>query len=91
MSGPDSQIAHSLTREERKQLLILACEADRAAWRETCRPRPRPPAATAAHLLRLFEPLFPFIPGLPGRLLQKVSSVARLLRQFGLFTSIARM
>ncbi|HWA28776.1 MAG TPA: hypothetical protein VG734_24205 [Lacunisphaera sp.] len=76
-----------LTLEERKQFLILACEADRAAWCEACRPRPRPPAAVAMQLLRFLEPVLSLIPGFPGRWLRRAGFIARVVRELGLFAS----
>lgn len=76
-----------LTLEERKRLLVLACEVDRAAWCYSCRPRPRPPAARAVQLLNFLEPVLSLIPGLPGRWLRRVGFLTRVIRQFGRFAT----
>ncbi len=87
MPDPHHQVDSPLTREDRKQLLILACEADRVAWCNACRPAPRPPVQLAAQILGMLEPVVSFIPGWPGRWLRNVNFFARLGRQFGLFGS----
>lgn len=74
-----------LSQEERKQLLVLACEMDRAAWNDSCRPRPRTRAALAAELLRFAAPALAMIPGLPKRWLQRLGFVTRIARQVALF------
>lgn len=87
MSDPSRPIDPPLTRDERKQLLVLACQIDRVAWCDSCRPRPRPPTALVVGLLGFLEPLASLIPGLPGRWLRKMGFFARLARQFGFIAS----
>lgn len=87
MPDPADSSAAALSREDRKQLLILACQADRIAWCDSCRPRPRPPAALAANVLSFLEPLFSLVPGLPGRWLRRMGFFTRLARQFGILPS----
>jgi hypothetical protein len=69
--------------EERKRLLVLACEVDRAAWCHSCRPRPRPAAVRAAQVLNFLEPLLSLIPGRPGRWFRRMGFVAQVVRQVG--------
>lgn len=76
-----------LTLEERKRLLVLACEVDRAAWCNSCRPRPRPPVVRVAQLLSYFEPVLALIPGRPGRWLKRLAPLARVARQIGRFVT----
>jgi hypothetical protein len=76
-----------MTIEDRKQRLILACEADRVAWCNACRPAPRPPVQLAAQLFSFLEPVASLIPGWPGRWLRNASFFARIGRQFGLIPS----
>ena len=87
MPEPAHQNDSPLSRDERKQLLVLACEMDRAAWSDSCRPRPRPRAAVAAELLRFAGPVLSLIPGLPKRWLQRLGFVTKIARQFALFTA----
>lgn len=87
MPAPTHPNAPSLSVEERKLLLVLACEADRAAWCCSCRPRPRPAAIQVARLLNYLEPLLSLIPGRPGRWLGRVGFIARAVRRFGLLAS----
>lgn len=72
-----------MSLEERKRLLVLACEVDRAAWCNSCRPRPRPPMVRAAQMLHFIEPVLSLIPGRPGRWLRRLSFAARVARQVG--------
>lgn len=85
MPEPTHQDRPALTRDERKQVLVLACAADRSALLQACAPRPRPPAAVVAQVLHLLDPLLGLIPGLPGRWLRKASFIAHLGRMVGLF------
>ena len=87
MPEPSDSNDAALSREDRKRLLVLACETDRAAWCHACRPRPRPPVVIASHVLHILEPLLSLVPGLPGRWLRKASFFAHLGRAFGLFSS----
>lgn len=75
-----------MTRDERKQLLTLACAADRAAWAEACRPVPGPSRAAqmADRALLMLEPISGFLPGRLGRWIRRASLLARLGRHFGL-------
>ena len=76
-----------MSTEERKKLLILACEADRIAWCNACRPVPQAPTQIASHLFSFLEPFAALVPGWPGRLLRQASFLTRLGRQFGLIPS----
>lgn len=87
MSQSNHPVDGSMSREQRKQLLVLACETDRAAWSAACRPRPLPPAAMAGRVLHLLEPLLTLVPGLPGRWLRKMNFFANIGRLAGLFPS----
>lgn len=87
MSEPTDQIRRTLTTAERKQLLALACAADRAAWVNACRPAPprTPLAAVGDEVMRYLEPFSHLIPGKIGRWVRNLSFFANLGRQFGLF------
>lgn len=87
MPDPTHPLDAPLSLAERKQLLIIACEADRAAWCDACRPRPQPPTALLSQALRFVEPVLSLIPGLPGRWLRRIDFVARVVRQFGSFAT----
>lgn len=87
MPEPAHPIDSPLSLEERKRLLVLACEVDRAAWCNSCRPRPRPPVVRAAQLLSYFEPALALVPGLPGRWLRRLGFLARAVRQVGRFVT----
>ena len=87
MSQPADSNDASLSREDRKRLLVLACATDRAAWCRACEPHPRPPVAMASHVLRMLDPLLALIPGLPGRWLRKASFFAHIGRAIGLIPS----
>lgn len=83
-AGPD-QIDLSVSREERKRQLVLACMADRAAWVRACEPGPQPPLAMAGRLLQLLEPFTALLPGRIGRWLRNAQFLTRLGRQVGSF------
>lgn len=76
-----------MTRGKRKQLLILACQVDRVAWAQACRPRRPSPAPLAGYLLKGFETVTALLPGRPGRWLRGVNILVRFGRQFGWLTS----
>lgn len=84
MLEPIDQIHRALTsRNERKELLVLACEVDRLAWRQACRPN-RSPAAQLTHkLLGYVETIGSFLPGRLGRWLRGTSFLAGIGRQLG--------
>lgn len=86
MSEQINQVRGSLTREERKQLLALACAADRTAWVHSCRPAPpRSPAAQIANeMFKYIEPFSNLLPGRIGRWVRNISFLTSLGRQFGL-------
>jgi hypothetical protein len=79
------QISRKVTpRNERKELLVLACEVDRAAWRRACRPTPASRAAQFAHqMLGWLEPFGALLPGRLGHWLRSGGFLLRLGRQFG--------
>ncbi len=80
---PD-QIRRVLTSpREHKELLILACEVDRCAWRRACRPTRSPGAQFARDLLGHLETFSSFLPGRLGRWLRGASLVTGLVRQLG--------
>jgi hypothetical protein len=86
MSEPAHQIRRVLTsRQERKELLALACEVDRAAWRQACRRTRRPGVQLARDLLGGLETISAFLPGRLGRWLRGASFLTGLSRQFGWF------
>lgn len=74
-----------MTRDEQKELLILACRADRLAWRQACRPLPATPMQRASEVLRALEPLRPLIPGKMGSLMRGAGFLAGLAGRFGGF------
>jgi hypothetical protein len=77
----------ALSREERKQLLVFACAADRVALAHACRPRPRQPVQLAAQVLRMLEPVTALLPAGIGRWLRGANFLARAGRQLGWLTS----
>ena len=78
------QIHRTLTsRNERKELLVLACEVDRLAWRQACGPARRPGVQLARRLLGCLETVGSFLSGRLGRWLQGAGFLAHLGRQFG--------
>lgn len=79
------KIDSPLSIAERKQRLVLACMADRAAWAQACEPRPQPPLAKAGHILKLLEPLTFLLPGRLGRWIRKAEFLTILGRQLGGF------
>lgn len=86
MSEPIPQIHRTLTsRNERKELLVMACQVDRLAWREACRPvrAPVEGAQLAFKLAGWFQTLGAFLPGRVGRWLRGASILADLGRMFG--------
>lgn len=85
MLEPFNQIRHSVTtRTERKELLVLACEVDRAAWRQACRPSGTHPALQAAQrILGYLEPFTGLLPGRLGRWVRGGGFLLQLGRQFG--------
>ena len=87
MSESTDQVRDKLTIAERKQLLALACAADRTAWVHACRPaRPLTPiAAVGSELLRYLEPFSHLLPGKMGRWFRNISFFTNLGRQFGMF------
>lgn len=87
MPKPAHQIDHPLTRDERKELLIVACRADRVAWSHACRPRPQAPAQLAGRILHMLEPVISLLPGRVGGWLRGVKNLASIGRQFGLLAS----
>lgn len=87
MPESDPQSDSALSLQERKQLLILACEVDRSAWCESCRPRPSPPMARVAELLCCVTPLLTLLPGLSQRWSKRFAFLTRIARQFASFVA----
>jgi hypothetical protein len=84
MPEPIDQIQRTLTsRNERKELLVLACEVDRMSWRQACQPVHRPGGQLALTLLNFLQPLSSLLPGRLGRWLRGAGFLAGLGRQFG--------
>ncbi len=84
MFEPFDQIHRTLTSpKERKELLVLACEVDRVAWRQACRPTRSPRAEFAHEALGYLDTISSFLPGRVGRWLRGASFLAGLGRQFG--------
>ena len=73
------------TREERKQLLVFLCAADRVAWTRSLRPRrPGGPVAKwTRELIGYLETLGGFLPGRLGRYLRGAGFFTQIARQFG--------
>ena len=85
MSEPTDQIHRTLTsRNERKELLVLACEVDRVAWRMACRPNREPGTQLALKLLGYLQTLGSLVPGRLGRWLRGAGFLAGLSRQLGI-------
>ncbi|HEX2861935.1 MAG TPA: hypothetical protein VHN79_09860 [Lacunisphaera sp.] len=83
MLEPAVQIHRTLTsRNERKELLVLACEVDRTAWRQACRP-PRHSTRVARDVLGYLQTFSSFLPGRWGRWVRSVSFVADLVGKVG--------
>ena len=85
MSEPTDQVHRPLTRAERKQLLALACAADRAAWAQACRPAPARNGVEqiATELFRYVEPFSHLLPGRLGRWVRGASFLTSIGRQLG--------
>jgi hypothetical protein len=78
------QIRGPLTsRQDRKELLVLACTVDRVGWRQACRPTGSPTALLARELLGYLETFSSFLPGRLGRWLRGASFLTNLSRQLG--------
>ena len=85
MSEGTDQVVSPLSTGERKQLLVLACTADRAAWVQACAPRPQPPLASMGRILQLLEPLTVLLPGRIGRWVRKAQFLTKVGRQISSF------
>jgi hypothetical protein len=84
MPEPTDQIHRTLTsRNERKELLVLACEVDRVAWRMACQPNRGSNAQVALKLLGYLQTLGSLVPGRLGRWLRGAGFLAGLSRQLG--------
>jgi hypothetical protein len=79
------QIDPPLSAVERKQRLVLACMADRAAWRQACGPRPQAPLAMAGRVLKMIEPLTFLLPGRLGKWQRRAEFLTAIGRQLGSF------
>jgi hypothetical protein len=83
MPEPAAQIHRTITsRTERKELLVLACEVDRTAWRQACQP-PRQSAQFAREILGYLQAFSSFLPGRVGRWVRSAGFVADLVRKLG--------
>lgn len=74
-----------MTRDEYKKLLVLACEADRVAWRRAFRPVPATPLQRVSEFVGLLDPLRTLLPGRAGRWLRSLGFLANLGRKLGRF------
>lgn len=84
MLEPTAQIHRTLTsRNERKELLILACEVDRVAWRQACRPARTPNVQFAFKVLRYLQTFGSILPGRLGRWVRNANLLADVGRMFG--------
>jgi hypothetical protein len=85
MSEQINPVHREVTRAERKQLLALACAADRVAWVHSCRPpRVRSPAAQiATEVFKYLEPFSNLLPGRMGKWLRGASVLTSIGRHFG--------
>lgn len=85
MSEQINQIRGPLSRLERKQLLVLACAADRAAWNHSCRASPsrNPASKLAMKIMGFIEPLSHLLPRRIGGWIRGATFVGNLCRQFG--------
>jgi len=80
-----AQVSHPLTsRNERKELLVLACTADRAAWCDACLSPPRSAGEEIVHhVLGYLKPVGGVLPGRLGRLIRGANAVAQFGRRLG--------
>jgi hypothetical protein len=83
MSAQPDQNGSPLTRAERKQLLALACAADRSAWQHACRPVATQPGEMAGRLLSMAEPFVALLPARVGRWLRGAKFFTNIGRQLG--------
>ena len=85
MSEHPDQIIRPMTRNERKHLLMLACTADRAAWKQACQPvKGRGPAMQfLQQILPHLDTCSFLLPRRLGGMLRGVNFLAQLGRQFG--------
>lgn len=85
MSEQIDQIRNPLTRAQRKQLLVLACAADRARWVHECRPQPNrsPVGRIVTELMGFVEPFSHFLPRRLGGWIRSASFLTGLGRKFG--------
>ncbi len=78
------QIHRILTsRSERKELLVLACQVDREAWRRACRPTRTPGEQFVRDLLGYLESFSSLLPGRLGRWVRGASFLTNPGRQLG--------
>lgn len=85
MLEPFDQIRRTLTsRTERKELLVLACGVDRAAWRVACRPAVAGAAQTLTRqVLAGLESFGAFLPGRLGHWVRGGGCLLQLGRWLG--------
>ena len=68
MSESTAQIRRTLTsRNERKELLVLACEVDGVAWHQACKPTRGPGLQFTLRMLRHVQTFGSLVPGRLGR------------------------
>lgn len=85
MPESTAQIHRTLTsRNERKELLVLACEVDRVAWHQACRPTRGPGLQFTLRILHQVQTFGSLIPGRLGRWLRNAGLLADLGRLCGL-------
>ena len=84
MLEPAAQIHRTLTsRNERKELLVLACEVDRVAWRQACRPARKPQVQHVFKILGYLQTFGSILPGRLGRWVRNANLLADLGRVCG--------
>jgi hypothetical protein len=83
--GPDKIDLPVNSIDARKQHLVLACMADRAAWCQACEPRPQTPLSKAGNILKMLEPLTFLLPGRLGRWVRRAEFLTVIGRQIGSF------
>ncbi len=85
MSEQIDQINLPLSRDERKQLLVVSCARDRLAWVNACRPAaPRSPLAQiASEVVNYIEPFSHFLPKRIGKWIRGATFLTTIGRQFG--------
>jgi hypothetical protein len=84
MPDQPDQIRRTVTsRQERKELLALACEVDRVSWIQACQPSRQAGLRVVGDLLGYIEPFTHLLPNRLGGLLRGATFLTQLGRQFG--------